>query len=209
MAGGSGNNNEGNEQSEVEWLKLTFGGKKMRLSIIPSLLSCQVYGRSAHLYALELKKKKELAEVEGKEMRKEMGQNSGNPQGNPNNFKKQKYHHNNNNFNNNNNFHNNNRQGRRNFNRGPKNSNQENNKDERCYFCKRCRNNHPSKDYEGNLVTGRACNKLEHREYECFSKDSNRNKQGNNQGRVQRNFEGNNNYAGTQRGIRKWGEGQQ
>ncbi|XP_021746154.1 uncharacterized protein LOC110712037 [Chenopodium quinoa] len=42
----------------------------------------KVYGRSAHLYALELKKKKELAEVEGKEKRKEMGQNSGNPQGN-------------------------------------------------------------------------------------------------------------------------------
>ncbi|XP_021768231.1 uncharacterized protein LOC110732581 [Chenopodium quinoa] len=126
----------------------------------------EVYGRSAHLYALELKKKKELAEVEGKEKRKDMGQNAGNPQGG------------------------------RNFNGGPKNSNQGNNKDERRYFCKRCRNNHPGKDCEGNLVTCRACNKLGHREYECFSKNSNRNKQSNNQGGAQRNFQGNKNYAG-------------
>ncbi|XP_021736285.1 uncharacterized protein LOC110702850 [Chenopodium quinoa] len=48
----------------------------------------EVYRRASHLYALELKKKKELAEVEGKEKRKEVGQNSGNLQGNQNNFKK-------------------------------------------------------------------------------------------------------------------------
>ncbi|XP_021763968.1 putative uncharacterized protein DDB_G0283051 [Chenopodium quinoa] len=159
----------------------------------------EVYGRSAQLYALELKKWKELAEVEGKEKRKEMGQNTGNIQGNQNNFKKQKYHHNNNNnFNNknNNNFQGNNCQGGRNFNGGAKNSNQGNNKEGRRYFCRRCRNNHPGRDYDGNLVTCRACNKLGHREYECFSKDSNRNKQGNNQGGAQRNFQGNNNYSG-------------
>ncbi|XP_021733076.1 uncharacterized protein LOC110699871 [Chenopodium quinoa] len=34
----------------------------------------EVYGRAAHLYALEEKKKKELAEIEGREKRKEVGQ---------------------------------------------------------------------------------------------------------------------------------------
>ncbi|XP_021737533.1 uncharacterized protein LOC110704055 [Chenopodium quinoa] len=37
----------------------------------------EVYGRAAHLYALEEKKKKELAEIEGREKRKEVGQVSG------------------------------------------------------------------------------------------------------------------------------------
>ncbi|XP_021744407.1 uncharacterized protein LOC110710423 [Chenopodium quinoa] len=78
-----------------------------------------------------------------------MGQNSGNPQGNQNNFKKQKYHHHNNNFNINNNFHGNNRQGGRNFDGGAKNSNQGNNKGPRHCYCKRCRNDHPVKDCEG------------------------------------------------------------
>ncbi|XP_021741122.1 uncharacterized protein LOC110707398 [Chenopodium quinoa] len=32
----------------------------------------EVYGRAAHIYALELKKRKELAEMEGKEKRKEV-----------------------------------------------------------------------------------------------------------------------------------------
>ncbi|XP_021775563.1 uncharacterized protein LOC110739413 [Chenopodium quinoa] len=50
----------------------------------------EVYGRAAHLYALEEKKKKELAEIEGREKRKEVGQVSGNQQGNLNGFKKQK-----------------------------------------------------------------------------------------------------------------------
>ncbi|XP_021727804.1 uncharacterized protein LOC110694909 [Chenopodium quinoa] len=70
----------------------------------------EVYGRVAHLYALEEKKKKELAEIERREKRKEVGQVSGNQQGNQNGFKKQKYHYNNN-FHNNNNFQGNNRQG--------------------------------------------------------------------------------------------------
>ncbi|XP_021730682.1 putative uncharacterized protein DDB_G0292292 [Chenopodium quinoa] len=155
----------------------------------------EVYGRAAHLYVLELKKKKELAEIEGKEKRKEVGKNSRNPQGNQNNFKKKKYHHNNN-FSNNNNFQGNNRHGGRNFNGGAKNSNQGSNKDGRHYFCKRCKNNHPGRDCDGNLVTCHACNKLGHREYECFSKDPNQNKQGNNQGGAQRNFQGHNNYSG-------------
>ncbi|XP_021750262.1 uncharacterized protein LOC110715954 [Chenopodium quinoa] len=122
----------------------------------------EVYGRSVHLYALELKKKKELAEVEGKEKRKDIGQNSGNPQGG------------------------------RNFSGGLKNSNQGNNKDGRRYFCKRCRNNHPGKDCEGNLVTCRACNKLGHREYECFFKESNRNKKDNNTTRKHLIYDGKN-----------------
>ncbi|XP_021746188.1 probable cyclin-dependent serine/threonine-protein kinase DDB_G0292550 [Chenopodium quinoa] len=129
----------------------------------------EVYGRAAHLYALELKKKKELAEIEGKEKRKEVGQNSRNPQGNHNNFKKLKYqHNNNNNNNNNNNFHNNNFQGNncqggRNFNGGSRNSNQGNNKGPMHFYCKRCRTT----------------------------------TLGNNQGGAQRNFQGNNNYLGT------------
>ncbi|XP_021735740.1 uncharacterized protein LOC110702343 [Chenopodium quinoa] len=114
----------------------------------------EVYGRVAHLYALELKKKKELTDVEVKEKRKEVGMNSGNQQGNQNNFKKQKYHHNNNNFhnNNNNNSQGNNCQRGRNFNGGARNNDQGNNRNERRYFCKRCKNNHPGRDCDGNLV---------------------------------------------------------
>ncbi|XP_021727795.1 uncharacterized protein LOC110694902 [Chenopodium quinoa] len=48
----------------------------------------EVYGRAAHLYALEEKKKKELDEMEGREKRKEVGQVSGNQQRNQNGFKK-------------------------------------------------------------------------------------------------------------------------
>ncbi|XP_021737262.1 uncharacterized protein LOC110703789 [Chenopodium quinoa] len=131
----------------------------------------EVYGRAAHLYALELKKKKEIAEIEGKEKIKEVGHNSGNPQGN-------------------------NRQGGQNFNGGARNSTQGNNRGARHFYCKRCKKDHPGKDCDGNLVTCRACNKLGHMEYECFSKDPNRNKQGNNQGGAQRNFQGSNNHSG-------------
>ncbi|XP_021766613.1 probable serine/threonine-protein kinase clkA [Chenopodium quinoa] len=155
----------------------------------------EVYGRAAHLYALKLNKKKELVEIEGKEKRKEVGQNSRNRQSNQNNFKKQKYHHNNN-FSNNNNFQGNNRHRGRNFNGGAKNSTQGNNRGARHFYYKRCKNDHPGRDCDGNLVTCRACNKLGHKEYECFSKDPNRKKQGNNQGGAQKNFQGNNNYSG-------------
>ncbi|XP_021767620.1 putative uncharacterized protein DDB_G0286751 [Chenopodium quinoa] len=103
-----------------------------------------MHGRAAHLYALEVKKKKELANVQVKEKRKEVGQNSGNQQGNQNNFKKRNYHHNNNNFhnnnnNNNNNFQGNNRQGGRNFNGGARNNDQGNNIIKRCYFSRDAR----------------------------------------------------------------------
>ncbi|XP_021773974.1 uncharacterized protein LOC110737933 [Chenopodium quinoa] len=90
------------------------------------------------------------------------------------------------------------------FNGEPKNSNQRNYKGPRHFYCKRCRNDHPGKDCEGNLVTCRACNKLGHRECECFSKDSNRNKQGNNQGGAQKNFQRNNNYSGN-KGAQQYG----
>ncbi|XP_021775161.1 J domain-containing protein DDB_G0295729-like [Chenopodium quinoa] len=165
----------------------------------------EVYGRVAHLYALEEKKKKELVEIEGIEKRKEVGQVSGNQQGNQNGFKKQKYHHNNN-FHNNNNFHGNNRQGNRNNNGGARNNNQGNNKNGRVYFCKRCKNNHPRKDCEGNAVTYRFCNKLVHREYECFSKNNNGNRQNsNNSWGNQRNFQQNNNNFAGNKGVQQNG----
>ncbi|XP_021767541.1 uncharacterized protein LOC110731935 [Chenopodium quinoa] len=45
-------------------------------------------------------------------------------------------------------------------------------KPKRTYFCKRCTKNHPGRDCEGNLVTCRYCQKLGHREYECYKKVS-------------------------------------
>ncbi|XP_021773597.1 uncharacterized protein LOC110737564 [Chenopodium quinoa] len=48
---------------------------------------------------------------------------------------------------------------------------------ERKFFCKWCCKNHPGKDYDGNLVTCRFCNKKGYREYECYTK---LNQQGNN-----------------------------
>ncbi|XP_021743468.1 uncharacterized protein LOC110709558 [Chenopodium quinoa] len=73
---------------------------------------------------------------------------------------------------------------------------QGNNRGARHFYCKKCKNDHPGRDCDGNLVTCRACNKLGHREYECFSKDPNRNKQENNQEGAQRNFQGSDNYSG-------------
>ncbi|XP_021757248.1 uncharacterized protein LOC110722284 [Chenopodium quinoa] len=73
---------------------------------------------------------------------------------------------------------------------------QGNNRGARHFYCKRCKNDHPGRNCDGNLVTCPACNKLGHGEYECSSKDPNKNKQGNNQGGVQRNFQGNKNYSG-------------
>ncbi|XP_021768949.1 uncharacterized protein LOC110733241 [Chenopodium quinoa] len=122
----------------------------------------EVYGRAAHLYALEEKKKKELAEIEGRENRKEVGQVSGNQQGNQNAFKKQK-----------------------------------------------CKNNYPGLLVvcrEGNAVTCRFCNKLGHREYECFSKNSNGNRKNNNNSGVnQRNFQQNNNNFAGNKGVQQNG----
>lgn len=39
----------------------------------------------------------------------------------------------------------------------------------RRYFCKRCENNHPGRDCEGNKVTCNYCKKEGHRAYECFT----------------------------------------
>ncbi|XP_021770728.1 uncharacterized protein LOC110734910 [Chenopodium quinoa] len=119
----------------------------------------EVYGRASHLYALELKKKKEIAETKGREKRKE-------------------------------------KRGGTEFWKPIRNSSQGNNKGARHFYCKRCKNDHPGKDCDGNLVTCQACNKLGHRKYECFSKDPNRNRQGNNKGGVQKSFQGSNNYSG-------------
>ncbi|XP_021775712.1 uncharacterized protein LOC110739565 [Chenopodium quinoa] len=254
MAGGSGNNNDGGELSEVvrqlaavaqQLARNSTNNEKVKDKFYPSFLQKQKAEEFSNLAMgkmsvteyytkfielsrftkesvptknskarkfesglttdLQLKlcgqvfetldEEKELAKVEGKEKRKEVGQNSRNPQGNQNNLKKKKYHHNNNHFSNNNNFQSNNRHGGRNFN-GAKNSNQGNNKDGRRYFCNRRKNNHPGRDCDGNLVTCRACNKLGRKEYECFSKDPNRNEQGNNQGGAQRKFQGSNNHSG-------------
>ena len=40
----------------------------------------------------------------------------------------------------------------------------------RVFHCKKCNKNHPGKDCEGKLVTCRYCQKLGHREYECYWK---------------------------------------
>ncbi|XP_021758488.1 uncharacterized protein LOC110723439 [Chenopodium quinoa] len=53
------------------------------------------------------------------------------------------------------------------------NGNQRGEKPKRKYFCKRCGKDHPGKDCEGNPVTCRYCQKLGHREYECFKKEDN------------------------------------
>ncbi|CAO2834882.1 unnamed protein product [Amaranthus hypochondriacus] len=39
----------------------------------------------------------------------------------------------------------------------------------RRYICKRCENNHPGRDCEGNKVTCNYCKKERHRAYECFT----------------------------------------
>ncbi|XP_021721003.1 uncharacterized protein LOC110688540 [Chenopodium quinoa] len=139
----------------------------------------EVYGRAAHLYALELKKKKELAKIEGKEKREKRWGKTLETSKVTRTTLRSKSTTITTTTSATTNFQGNNRQGGRNFNGGAKNSNKENNKDGRRYFCKRCKNNHPGRDCDGNLVTCRACNKLGYRKYECFSKDPNRNKQGN------------------------------
>ena len=40
---------------------------------------------------------------------------------------------------------------------------------ERKYFCRRCKRNHPGKDCEGNLVECNFCHKRGHKEYECYT----------------------------------------
>ena len=41
---------------------------------------------------------------------------------------------------------------------------------ERKYFCRRCKRNHPGKDCDGNLVECNFCHKRGHREYEYYTK---------------------------------------
>ncbi|XP_057540648.1 uncharacterized protein LOC130818494 [Amaranthus tricolor] len=48
---------------------------------------------------------------------------------------------------------------------------------ERMYFCRRCKRNHPGKDCEGNLVEYNFCHKRRHREYECYTKKESGNQQ--------------------------------
>ncbi|XP_021769526.1 uncharacterized protein LOC110733774 [Chenopodium quinoa] len=50
------------------------------------------------------------------------------------------------------------------------NGNQRGEKPKRKYFCKQCKKDHPGKDCEGNPVTCSYCQKLGHREYDCFKK---------------------------------------
>ena len=71
----------------------------------------------------------------------------------------------------------------------------------RRYFCKNCKKNHPGRDCEGNLVTCRYCQKKGHREYECFSKkrDEERNGNGQNRSNTSRN-QGNRNNQGNSNG---------
>ncbi|XP_057548065.1 uncharacterized protein LOC130826500 [Amaranthus tricolor] len=51
---------------------------------------------------------------------------------------------------------------------------------ERKYFCRRCKRNHPGKDCDGNLIECNFCHKRGHREFECYIK----------KGRFQRPFNG-------------------
>ncbi|XP_021730994.1 glycosyltransferase-like protein gnt15 [Chenopodium quinoa] len=125
----------------------------------------ELYGRAVHLHALELKEK---ADLEAREKRKEP-MTSSVPSRNQNNFKKQKFnHHQGNKFQNNRN-----NQGGHNFPRG--NRNQSGDRNQRIYYCKRCSNNHPGTDYEGNLVTFNLCNKQGHKNQKKGGQGSNGN----------------------------------
>ncbi|XP_057518486.1 uncharacterized protein LOC130799409 [Amaranthus tricolor] len=45
---------------------------------------------------------------------------------------------------------------------------------ERKYFCRRCKRNHPGKDCEGNLIECNFCHKRGHIEFECYLKKGGR-----------------------------------
>ncbi|XP_021768556.1 uncharacterized protein LOC110732877 [Chenopodium quinoa] len=51
------------------------------------------------------------------------------------------------------------------------NGNQAGERPKRKYICRRCEKDHLGKDCEGKLVTCRYCQKLGHREYECYKKE--------------------------------------
>ncbi|XP_021727909.1 uncharacterized protein LOC110695025 [Chenopodium quinoa] len=119
----------------------------------------EVYGRAAHFYGI---KGRELGSMLG-EKRKSNDQ----PQGSD---KRPKNHAS---FGNGN--HGDKRDFKGNFRRisnhgGENRENKERNK--RSYFCKRCEKDHPGKDCASNKVTCRYCQKLGHREYECFKKEA-------------------------------------
>ena len=48
---------------------------------------------------------------------------------------------------------------------------------ERKYFNRRCKKNHPRKDCDGNLVECNFCHKRGHTKYECYSKKGSGNQQ--------------------------------
>ena len=134
----------------------------------------ELYGRAAHLYALE-QKRKELGKGSGSgEKRKDFGGNF-NHQNHGGNVKKPRF----NNQNNNNNYQGNQGNSGNPGNCGSSFKGQKANPGNRVYYCKRCPNNHPGRDCDGNLVTCRLCNKLGHREHECFSKNKGKDGQGN------------------------------
>ncbi|XP_057545842.1 uncharacterized protein LOC130824840 [Amaranthus tricolor] len=72
---------------------------------------------------------------------------------------------------------------------------------ERKYFCKRCKKNHPAKDCEGNLIECNFCHKRGHREFECYIKKGGRSQQPGGQHRQK-----NSNNAGSQV-SRQYGNG--
>lgn len=103
----------------------------------------------------------------------------------------------------------------RNFGKGPNNNNNRNNntndrRSERVYRFRKCPNNHPGRDCEGNKVECRECGKLGRRAYECYSKnklinpngqkngnygDKPRNGNGNGNGNGGSAYNGNSNYS--------------
>ncbi|XP_056697892.1 uncharacterized protein [Spinacia oleracea] len=151
-----------------------------------------LYGKAAHLYGLHQRRNRVG------EKRKDVGnQNQGGGQQNQGNFKKNKgnnhFQFKGNNGGNKNNFHNNNG-----------NRNQSAGNGTRVYECICCHNNHPGKDCDGNLIICRLCEKLGHREFECWAKNGKTNqvnRQNNNRNNQNRNGGNNGNNGGNQRGY--------
>ncbi|KAL2937327.1 putative 50 kDa protein in type I retrotransposable element R1DM [Bienertia sinuspersici] len=152
----------------------------------------ELYGRVAHLYTLEVKKK-ELTKDGDREKRKFEGGGS-HHNGNQGGFKRLR-------FNNNYNFQSNFRGNKGNFGRPNPNPSKGNrgqttNQQNRVYYCKKCSYNHLGRDCEGKPVTCNKCHKLGHREYECYSNDRTKGgpggqPRGNFNGGQQRGFQGN------------------
>ncbi|XP_021729770.1 protein lin-28 homolog A-like [Chenopodium quinoa] len=135
-------------QRSKQGLTLTFQGK---LGGVTFETLDEVYGHAAHLYGI---KGREIESSEGEEKKKSESGNGGfnGRKENKGNFGKGN-------------------DGQETNVRG--NGDQENSeKPKRLYFCRRCEKNHPRKDCEGSPVTCHYCQKLGHREYECFKKES-------------------------------------